>query len=290
MSIKLYRPVGEKEYLLIKASQMKSFPPRLDWQPIFYPVLNFEYAAEIASKWNTKDKFSEYIGYVLSFEIPLEYFQTFKTKTVGSSIHQELWVPSEQLNEFNEQIQNTIQVEAIYRGKNNLLPIYARKGDITKMKVDAIVNAANGALMGGGGVDGAIHNAAGPELKIACRKLGGAQTGTTKVTQGFQLDAKYIIHAVAPCWNNDADNEKNNLRSCYASALQQATDLNCKSIAFPAISTGAYRFPFEIASTIALETTKEFLIANPSTIEEVHFVLLNQKLLDRFEKRMLQLL
>jgi hypothetical protein len=116
-TIKLYRPVGYKEYNLIKESGFSAFPPRLEWQPIFYPVLNFEYAAEIAEKWNTKDEFSEYVGIVTSFDIPYDYFKQFKVKNVGGSKHEELWVPSEKLAEFNDQIIGSIEIEKAFYGE-----------------------------------------------------------------------------------------------------------------------------------------------------------------------------
>ena len=113
----LYRPVGIKELELIKQSEMKSFPPRLEWQPIFYPVLNKGYASEIAEKWNTKDEFSGYVGIVLSFEIPLDYFNTFEIQNVGASQHNELWVPSKKLEEFNQNIKGTIKIEKVFYGE-----------------------------------------------------------------------------------------------------------------------------------------------------------------------------
>jgi hypothetical protein len=116
-TMKLYRPVGYKEYNLIKESGFFAFPPRLEWQPIFYPVLNFEYAAEIAEKWNTKDEFSEYVGIVTSFDIPCDYFKQFKVKNVGSSKHEELWIPSEKLAEFNDQIIGSIEIEKAFYGE-----------------------------------------------------------------------------------------------------------------------------------------------------------------------------
>ncbi|MFY0673135.1 MAG: ADP-ribosylation/crystallin J1 [Bacteroidia bacterium] len=116
-TIKLYRPVGYKEYSLIKESAFTAFPPRLEWQPIFYPVLNFDYAAEIAEKWNTKDEFSEYVGIVTSFDISNEYFKQFNVKNVGGSKHEELWVPSEILAEFNEQIIGSIEIEKAFYGE-----------------------------------------------------------------------------------------------------------------------------------------------------------------------------
>ena len=108
--MRLYRPVGQKEFNLIEKSGFKEFPPRLDWQPIFYPVLNKDYAEQIASKWNTKDEFSEYIGYVLEFEVDDDYLLQFDVQTVGTSRHQEYWIPSDQLSEFNKHILEQISV------------------------------------------------------------------------------------------------------------------------------------------------------------------------------------
>lgn len=136
------------------------------------------------------------------------------------------------------------------------------KADITTLAVDAIVNAANNSLMGGGGVDGAIHRAAGPELPEACRPLRGCETGKAKITAGFNLPAKFIIHAVGPVWYGGDKNEAELLRQCYANSLQLALENNCKTIAFPAISTGAYRFPFRQATIIALQTINAFLEKN----------------------------
>lgn len=114
--VELFRPVGQKELDLIKASGMQAFPPRLSWQPIFYPVLNFEYAAQIAGDWNTNDEFSGYVGYVLSFEISKEYFSQFNVENVGSQHHNELWVPAEQLEEFNQNIVSKIEVRKAFYG------------------------------------------------------------------------------------------------------------------------------------------------------------------------------
>ena len=136
------------------------------------------------------------------------------------------------------------------------------QNDITKLKVDAIVNAANSKLAGGGGVDGAIHRAAGPELPEACRQLNGCPTGSAKLTQGFKLRARFIIHTVGPVWHGGSSNEVKLLASCYNTSLEISVQNNLDSIAFPNISTGIYGFPKEKAAEIAINTVTEFLERN----------------------------
>ncbi|HSH40568.1 MAG TPA: O-acetyl-ADP-ribose deacetylase [Arenicellales bacterium] len=131
-------------------------------------------------------------------------------------------------------------------------------GDITTLDVDAVVNAANSSLLGGGGVDGAIHRAAGPELLEACRGIGGCPTGEARITPGFRLPARWVIHTVGPVWHGGGSNEAELLESAYRSSLELARRHEVQSIAFPAISTGAYRFPRQRAAEIALRTMKEF--------------------------------
>jgi O-acetyl-ADP-ribose deacetylase len=136
------------------------------------------------------------------------------------------------------------------------------KGDITSLDVDAIVNAANNSLLGGGGVDGAIHYAAGRDLLAECEKLNGCETGNSKITSGYRLKAKYVIHTVGPVWHGGTSDENSLLASCYQTSLAIAKEKKIGTLAFPAISTGAYRFPKDIAALIAVKETKRFLSKN----------------------------
>jgi len=154
--------------------------------------------------------------------------------------------------------------------------IEIHKGDITKLKVDAIVNAANTSLLGGGGVDGAIHRGAGPELLEFNRKLGGCVIGEAKISPGFNLPAKFIIHTVGPVWNGGKNNEDKLLANCYNNSLKLAIENGVKTIAFPAISTGVYRFPLERATKIAVNEVENFLEKNGS-IEKVIFVCFDEE-------------
>ena len=133
------------------------------------------------------------------------------------------------------------------------------QGDITRAKVDAIVNAANTTLMGGGGVDGAIHRAAGPGLYLACRKFNGCPTGEARITSGFNLPARYIIHTPGPIWHGGDGDERQLLANSYRNSLRLAEENGCRTVAFPSISTGVYAFPLELAAPIALTTIRDFL-------------------------------
>lgn len=146
------------------------------------------------------------------------------------------------------------------------------RGDVAKFDADAIVNAANTTLLGGGGVDGAIHRAAGTELLAECRSLGGCPPGEAKITRGYQLPARFVIHTVGPVWRGGKQNEPETLASCYRNSLQVATEHGLKTIAFPAISCGAYGYPVTEAAKIALNTTQDFLAIN-DRIHKVTFVL-----------------
>ncbi len=157
------------------------------------------------------------------------------------------------------------------------------EGDITKQEVDAIVNAANTSLLGGGGVDGAIHRAAGPELLEETRKIGGCPTGEAKVSKGYLLPAKWVIHTVGPVWRGGQKNEDHLLANCYRNSFKEAERLGIKSIAFPSISTGAYRFPLERATEIAMKETKKFLEGN-DTIETVAFVCFGVEVSNTYNK------
>ncbi|HEY3111734.1 MAG TPA: O-acetyl-ADP-ribose deacetylase [Chloroflexota bacterium] len=160
--------------------------------------------------------------------------------------------------------------------------IRVEQGDITQQRVDAIVNAANSSLLGGGGVDGAIHRAAGPELIDECRTLGGCETGQAKITRGYRLPARSVIHTVGPVWRGGGSGEADLLASCYRSSLALAREHGLRTIAFPAISTGIYGYPVDQATEIALGETQRFVAANPDALDEVVFVCFGQPAYDSY--------
>jgi O-acetyl-ADP-ribose deacetylase (regulator of RNase III) len=157
------------------------------------------------------------------------------------------------------------------------------RGDITKLDVDAIVNAANTTLLGGGGVDGAIHRSAGPELLAECRTLAGCRPGEAKITRGYRLPARFVIHTVGPIWRGGKRGEPETLASCYRSSLQLGVENGVKTIAFPAISCGAYGYPILEAARIAVTTTRDFL-AKMDEIDNVIFVLWGDDIYDAYRQ------
>ena len=157
------------------------------------------------------------------------------------------------------------------------------QGDITKQAVDAIVNAANCSLLGGGEVDGAIHRAAGPQLLAECRTLNGCRTGEAKITKGYNLPAKFVIHTPGPVWHGGNKNEPALLASCYRSCLELASENGCKTVDFPSISTGVYHFPLEKASEIAIKSIAEYLFEHPE-IERVRMVCFDERTKKYYEE------
>ena len=162
------------------------------------------------------------------------------------------------------------------------------KGDITTVEVDAIVNAANTTLQGGGGVDGAIHRSAGPELIAECRTLGGCRPGEAKITRGYDLQARFVIHTVGPVWRGGQNHEVEVLANCYRNSLQLAKENAIKTVAFPAISCGAYGYPIRQAAQVAVNTTRDFLTIDDS-IDKITFVLWDEEICDAYRDALARL-
>ncbi|KAM8945450.1 ADP-ribose glycohydrolase MACROD2 [Pelodytes ibericus] len=186
------------------------------------------------------------------------------------------YVPLDKIPSLKEELENKAsndETPEFVQVKSNLCDkVSLYQGDITQLEVDAIVNAANSSLLGGGGVDGCIHRASGPCLFAECRSLGGCATGQAKITCGYELPAKYVIHTVGPIARGHLnDNHKADLASCYQSSLKLAKEYNLRTIAFPCISTGIYGFPNEPAATIALNNVKEFLKKNHDEMDRIIF-------------------
>ena len=172
--------------------------------------------------------------------------------------------------------------------KINETKIELVRGDITHQATEAIVNAANSGLSGGGGVDGAIHRAGGPQIMTECRKIGGCPTGEAVITSGGNLKAKFVIHAVGPIYRNGVSGEANLLANAYRNSLKRAVENNVHSIAFPSLSTGAYRFPVRDAARIAIGEIKRFLREEDHEIQLVRFVLFDERTLDAYENALRQ--
>ena len=162
------------------------------------------------------------------------------------------------------------------------------RGDITKQKVDAIVNAANCSLLGGGGVDGAIHRAAGPELLEECRGFGGCPTGEARITKGYKLPAKFVIHTPGPRWSGGGRREEELLESCYLNCLRLASENGCATVDFPSISTGVYRFPLEKAAPIAIKAIAGYLAEHPE-IKKVRMCCFDDRTAEYYEKALKEL-
>ncbi len=170
-----------------------------------------------------------------------------------------------------------------------LTSLHVAEGNIVKMAFDAIVNAANSSLLGGGGVDGAIHRAAGKELVHECRLLGGCKTGEAKVTKGYELQADWIVHTVGPVWRGGMNGEQDLLAACYRNSLARAREKGARTLGIPAISTGIYGYPLDQASRVAVETVREVVESQPEVFDEITFVCFDAKSTTAFETALREL-
>ena len=213
-------------------------------------------------------------------------FKTRKLSNLKSISGRSVCRGSLSIRQFCCSVLSSVILFLSFPGKGKAkMKIKILKGDITKLKVDAIVNAANKTLLGGGGVDGAIHRAAGKELLEECRTLNGCETGEAKITKGYNLPAKFVIHTVGPVWYGGNNNEDELLANCYRNSLKLAVENKIKTIAFPAISTGIYRFPIDRATKIAIREVKNFL-QNNDFLEEVIFVCFDENTYQKYLKEL----
>lgn len=255
--VTLWRPTGPQELALVEASGWTAWPPRLPDQPIFYPVLNEDYAIRIARDWNVKASGS---GFVTRFQLKRAFLDRYDVQQAGGQTILEYWIPAKHLDELNRNIVGRIELVRRYpepEQASSTLEISVVLGDITTIAVDAIVTAANAPLVGGGGVDGAVHRAAGPELLRALRPLAPCPVGSAVMTPSFLLPppVRHVIHAVGPRYRVDRPPE-DLLASAYLASLALCDEGGAISVAFPSISTGAYGYPRHEACQISVRALR----------------------------------